>query len=128
MLPFGLLVGACKTLDQAKALLVFVESLPKINTRQIISLIAARGRGKSACLGLAIAATISYGVSNVFVTSPVLENLQTFFNFVLTGFKILDFQEHTDYEIIYDSSATNDIKLISRINILREHRQCIKVF
>lgn len=44
-----------------------------------LSLNAARGRGKSAALGLSIAASIKLGYSNVFVTAPSPNNLKTLF-------------------------------------------------
>lgn len=50
-----------------------------------MSLTASRGRGKSAALGLAVAAAIAFDYSNIFVTSPSPENLNTFFQFVFKG-------------------------------------------
>lgn len=46
---------------------------------------AARGRGKSAALGLAIAGAISFGYSNIYISSPSPENLNTLFEFVFKG-------------------------------------------
>ena len=46
---------------------------------------AARGRGKSATLGLSIAAAVTFGYSNIFVTSPSPENLKTLFEFIFKG-------------------------------------------
>ena len=54
--PIGALVNCARTLDQAKALLKFVEAISEKTLRSTVSLTAARGRGKSAALGLAIAA------------------------------------------------------------------------
>lgn len=90
--PVGSLVACCKTLDQAKAVLKFVEGISEKTLRSTITLTAARGRGKSAALGLSIAAAIGFGYSNIFVTSPSPENLTTLFEFILKGFDALKFQ------------------------------------
>jgi hypothetical protein len=80
--PVGSLVATARTLDQAKAILTFVEAISEKTLRSTVTLTAGRGRGKSAALGLSIAAAISYGYSNIFVTSPSPENLATLFEFV----------------------------------------------
>ena len=69
-LPVGLLVSACKTLDQAQAVLTFVDSIAEKTLRSTVTLTASRGRGKSAALGLSIAGAVAYGYSNIFLTSP----------------------------------------------------------
>ena len=53
---------------------------------------AARGRGKSAAMGLSVAAAVAHGYSNIFVTSPSPENLKTLFEFVFKGFDALNYQ------------------------------------
>ncbi len=78
----GALVKRTRTLDQAKALLVFIESITEKTLRTTVVCTAARGRGKSASLGLAVACAVGMGYSNIFVTSPHPENLKTFFEFV----------------------------------------------
>lgn len=57
-----------------------------------MALTAARGRGKSAALGLAMAGAVAFGYSNIFVTSPSPENLSTLFEFVFKGFDVLEYQ------------------------------------
>lgn len=64
---------------QAKALLIFSECLSEQSLRSTVVLTAARGRGKSAALGLAITAAVAFGYSNIFVTAPSPENLKTLF-------------------------------------------------
>lgn len=86
---------------------------------------AARGRGKSAALGLAIASSIAFGYVNVYVTSPHPENLITLFEFVLKGFDALEYQEHADYTIIR-STNPDFKKAVIRINISRNSRQTIQ--
>ena len=59
--PVGALVSRARTLDQAKALLKFVEAISEKTLRSTVALTAARGRGKSAALGLAIASAVAFG-------------------------------------------------------------------
>ncbi|XP_031549437.1 RNA cytidine acetyltransferase-like [Actinia tenebrosa] len=123
--PVGALVNCCKTLDQAKALLKFIEAISEKTLRTTVSLTAARGRGKSAALGLALASAIAFGYSNLFVTSPSPENLHTLFEFVFKGFDALDYQEHIDYELVQSTNPEFN-KAVVRVNIFREHRQTIQ--
>eukprot|EP00116_Pleurobrachia_bachei_P000855 sb/3461117/ len=122
--PVGSVVGLCKTLDQANALVKFVDVISEKALRSTITLTASRGRGKSAALGLAMATSIAFGYSNIFVTSPSPDNLKTLFEFVMKGFDVLGFQEHTDYEII--QSTENNVKSVVRVNVYRDHRQTIQ--
>jgi len=46
---------------QAKAVLKFVEAISEKTLRSAVALTAARGRGKSAALGLAIASSVAFG-------------------------------------------------------------------
>ncbi|XP_063401576.1 RNA cytidine acetyltransferase-like [Mytilus trossulus] len=123
--PVGSIVNCCKTLDQAKAVLKFVEAISEKTLRSTAVMTAARGRGKSAALGLAIATAVSFGYSNIFVTAPSPENLKTVFEFVFKGFDTLEYQEHLDYEIIQSTNPDFN-KAIVRANIFREHRQTIQ--
>jgi len=59
--PAGTLVKAARTLDQAKAILTFVEAISEKTLRSTVALTAGRGRGKSAALGVAMAAAVAYG-------------------------------------------------------------------
>lgn len=86
---------------------------------------AARGRGKSAAMGLSIAAAVAFGYVNIYVTSPHPENLITLFEFVLKGFDALEYQEHADYSIIR-STNPDFKKAVIRINISRNSRQTIQ--
>lgn len=60
--------------------------------RSTVALTAARGRGKSAALGLAIAGALALGYSNIFVTAPSPENLRTLFEFVFKGLDELEYK------------------------------------
>uniref|UniRef100_A0A452GXN6 RNA cytidine acetyltransferase n=1 Tax=Gopherus agassizii TaxID=38772 RepID=A0A452GXN6_9SAUR len=123
--PVGVLVDSCKTLDQAKALLKFIEAISEKTLRSTVALTAARGRGKSAALGLAIAGAVAFGYSNIFVTSPSPDNLHTLFEFVFKGFDALQYEEHLDYEIIQSLNPEFN-KAVVRVNVFKEHRQTIQ--
>jgi N-acetyltransferase 10 len=49
--PAGPLVGLCRTIDQAKAVVTFLDSASEKTLRSTVALTASRGRGKSAALG-----------------------------------------------------------------------------
>ena len=123
--PVGSLVQIARTVDQAKALLTFVEAIAEKTLRSTVTLTAARGRGKSAALGVAIAAAIAHGYSNIFITSPSPENLKTLFEFVFKGFDALNYLDHTDYTIIQSTNPDFN-KAIVRVNVHRQHRQTIQ--
>ncbi|XP_071975176.1 RNA cytidine acetyltransferase [Engystomops pustulosus] len=123
--PVGVLVDNCKTLDQAKAVLKFIEAISEKTLRSTVALTAARGRGKSAALGLAIAGAVAFGYSNIFVTSPSPDNLHTLFEFIFKGFDSLQYQEHLDYEIIQSLNPEFE-KAVVRVNVFKEHRQTIQ--
>lgn len=123
--PVGSLVTLAKTVDQAKALLTFVDAIAEKTLQSTVTLTAARGRGKSAALGVAIAAAVAHGYSNIFITSPSPENLKTLFEFVFKGFDALGYLDHVDYSIIQSTNPDFN-KAIVRVNIHRQHRQTIQ--
>lgn len=123
--PVGSIVNCCKTIDQAKVLLKLIEATSEKTLRSTISLTAARGRGKSAVLGLAIAGAVAFGYSNIYITSPSPENLKTVFEFISKGFEALNYQEHTDFEF-FQSTNPEFNKATIRVNIFRDHRQTIQ--
>ncbi|KAK4895843.1 N-acetyltransferase 10, partial [Elasticomyces elasticus] len=123
--PVGSIVQIARTVDQAKALLTFVDALAEKTLQSTVTLTAARGRGKSAALGVAIAAAVAHGYSNIFITSPSPENLKTLFEFVFKGFDALDYLDHSDYTIIQSTNPDFN-KAIVRVNVHRQHRQTIQ--
>lgn len=123
--PVSALLNCCKTFDQAKAVLKFVDAVSEKTLRSTVSLTASRGRGKSAALGLAVAGAIAFGYSNIFVTSPSPENLKTFFEFVFVGLNALAYQEHLDYGKISSTNPEYN-KAVVRVNVFKEHRQTIQ--
>ncbi|XP_012250606.2 RNA cytidine acetyltransferase [Athalia rosae] len=123
--PVSALVNCCKTVDQAKALLTFIETISEKTLRSTVSLTAARGRGKSATMGLAVAGAVAFGYSNIYISSPSPENLNTFFEFVFKGFDALAYQEHMDYGLVQSTNPEFN-KATIRVNIFRDHRQTIQ--
>lgn len=123
--PVGPLIRKCCTLDQGKAVITFLDAILDKTLRSTVALLAARGRGKSAALGLAIAGAVAAGYSNIFVTAPSPENLKTLFDFVCKGFNMLEYKEHLDYDIV-KSNNPEFKKATVRINIYKKHRQTIQ--
>ncbi|XP_053616527.1 RNA cytidine acetyltransferase [Plodia interpunctella] len=123
--PAGPLVALCRTYDQATALVALINTLADKQSRPPHCLTAARGRGKSACLGLAVAASVALGYVNIYVTSPHPENLITLFEFVLKGLDACLYQEHIDYNIVR-STNPDFKKAIVRINVSRNSRQTVQ--
>ncbi|XP_076179144.1 RNA cytidine acetyltransferase l(1)G0020 [Ptiloglossa arizonensis] len=123
--PISSLVNCCKTIDQAKALLKFIECISEKTLRSTVSLTAARGRGKSAALGLAIAGAVTFNYSNIYISSPSPENLNTLFEFVFKGFDALGYQEHLDYGLVQSTNPEFN-KATVRVNVFRNHRQTIQ--
>jgi N-acetyltransferase 10 len=117
--PTGCLLNLCKTLDQAKALLEFIDAIADKKLDRTVSLTAARGRGKSAALGVAIAAAIGFGYSNIFVTSPSPENLRTLFDFVFKAFDAMQYEEHTDYDLVQSTNPEFN-QAVVRVNVHEE--------
>ncbi|KAJ5807834.1 RNA cytidine acetyltransferase [Penicillium riverlandense] len=123
--PVGPLVNLARTVDQAKALLTFVDAIAEKTLKSTVALTAGRGRGKSAALGVSIAAAIAHGYSNIFITSPSPENLKTLFEFVFKGFDALGYLDHVDYTILQSTNPDFN-KAIVRVNVHRNHRQTIQ--
>ncbi|KAL0697566.1 hypothetical protein Bca4012_053688 [Brassica carinata] len=123
--PVGPLIKKCCTLDQGKAVVTFFDAILDKTLRSIVALIASRGRGKSAALGLSVAGAVAAGYSNIYVTAPSPDNLKTFFEFVCKGFDALEYKEHLEYDVV--RSVNPDFKkAIVRINIFKQHRQTIQ--
>ena len=68
--PAGQLVAKARTLDQARAILSFIDALAERRSRSVTTLTAPRGRGKSAALGLCLAAAVATGYASIFARDP----------------------------------------------------------
>lgn len=124
--PAGSLVSLAKTVNQAEAILRFIDAIAEKTLNSTVALTAGRGRGKSASLGIAISAAVAQDYSNIFVTSPSPENLKTLFEFIFKGFDAMGYVEHQDYDIIQSTNPSFN-KAIVRVDIKRlGHRQTIQ--
>jgi N-acetyltransferase 10 len=123
--PVGNLIDCTRTLDQAKAVLSFMESVSEKTLRSTVVLTAGRGRGKSAALGLSIAGAVAFGYSNIFVTAPSPENLKTLFEMIFKGFDAFQYKEHADYEVVQSTNPEFNNAIV-RVNIFHTHRQTIQ--
>lgn len=103
-----------------------MEAITEKALSSTIALTAARGRGKSAALGLAIGAALTHDYSNIFVTSPDPENLKTLFEFLFKALDALGYEEHIDYDVV-QSTNPEFRKAIVRVNVFRGHRQTVQV-
>lgn len=123
--PAGALASACATLDQARALVTFLDAASEKGLRSTVALTAGRGRGKSAALGLGIAGALALGYSNIFVTAPSPENTRTLFEFAARGLGKLGFKEHLDFDVVQASDPAL-AKAVVRLNVFRSHRQTVQ--
>lgn len=123
--PVGPLIKKCCTLDQGRAVVTFLDAILDKTLRSTVALLAGRGRGKSAALGLAVAGAVAAGYSNIFVTAPSPENLKTLFDFVCKGLNAVEYKEHIDFDVV-KSTNPEFKKATVRINIYKQHRQTIQ--
>ncbi|XP_039686027.1 RNA cytidine acetyltransferase 1 [Medicago truncatula] len=125
-LHVGPLIRKCCTMDQGKAVVTFMDAILNTKLRSaVVALLAARGRGKSAALGLSIAGAIAVGYSNIFVTAPSPENLKTLFEFVCKGLSALGYEVHLEFDVVKSVNPAFH-KATERINIYKHHRQTIQ--
>ena len=115
----GPLIDQTVTIDQARTVLHVIDIIQTNELNKVVGITASRGRGKSAALGLSLAAAIAHNYSNIFVTAPSPENLKTLFEFVLKGFDALGYKEHSDYDL---ETSSTDSKQLIRINVHRNQQ------
>ena len=95
------LIGLCKTADQVSAVENLCRFVLLANVKKVTTLIAPRGRGKSAALGLAIAHACAAGsLAEIVVSAPLENNVETVFDFIKQGFKALELAEHADFDVV----------------------------
>lgn len=141
----GPLLKLAKTVCQARAIITLFKPLASKQNRGTVAVMAARGRGKSASLGLSIAAAIARGVANVAVVAPVPENVATLFEFIQKGLEALGYLHHTDFHVTNQLTPTdhvggnrngprNDnqqaaaVRRPARIEIYRNNKQVVEYF
>ncbi|GLB45423.1 putative RNA cytidine acetyltransferase with specificity toward both 18S rRNA and tRNAs [Lyophyllum shimeji] len=113
--PVGDFIKLAKTIDQAQAILTFIDAIAEKTLSSTVTLTAARGRGKSAALGLALAAALAHGYFNIFVTSPSLENLKMLFEFIFKGIDARGYEKHLDYDIAQSTNLDFDKAIVRYI-------------
>ncbi|CRG97220.1 histone acetyltransferase, putative [Plasmodium gallinaceum] len=120
------LLNICLSIDQLEILLNMCKILrndeeKKKNIKEIIfSLLANRGRGKSATLGLLLSLSIYFNYSNIIITSGNNDGIQTVFEFLDKGLDILGFKEFKDYEKIYEMNKIKEIIIFKNIKYLKQ--------
>ncbi|PIN13145.1 putative P-loop ATPase fused to an acetyltransferase [Handroanthus impetiginosus] len=119
--PVGPLIRKCCTMDQGKAVVTFFDAILDKSLRSTVALLAARGRGKSAALGLAIAGAVAAGYSNIFVTAPSPENLKTLFDLVCKGFDMLEYKISMFILIVSQHVALHIAEITNLIICLLKH-------
>ncbi|RPA99292.1 DUF699-domain-containing protein [Choiromyces venosus 120613-1] len=113
--PVGSLVDISKTVDQAKTIMTFADTMTEKPLRSTVTLTAGQGRGKSAALGVAVSAAIAHGP----------ENLKILFEFVFKSFEALNDSDHLDYDIIQSKSPAFN-QVIVRVKTPQQHWQTIQ--
>eukprot|EP00702_Spironucleus_salmonicida_P007154 EST48445.1 N-acetyltransferase-like protein [Spironucleus salmonicida] len=93
-------------------------------SQKTIFIKAARGRGKSALIGLSLGAAISQQATNILVFAPNASNVQTLFEFAIKSIAALGYQEHVDYKTQKTSSL--ELAEIVGIDIFKTHKQTIR--
>jgi N-acetyltransferase 10 len=124
--PLDSLIKECFNFEQAKVLLILLDKIVGKEFGQFTSLVGARGRGKSASLGLAIAGALVQGIINIIISAPALENTQIFFKFVIKGLQSTHLFEHTDYEVIKITNAFSNYKSVVQIKLLKKNHPSIR--
>ncbi|KAJ7784801.1 helicase-domain-containing protein [Mycena olivaceomarginata] len=98
--PAGPLLTLSKTLDQAQALLTFIEAISEKTLSSTVTLTAG---------------------------PPSPENLKTLFEFIFKGMDALGYEEHLDYDIMQSVDTEGGAKgAIVRVDIFKNHRQTIQ--
>lgn len=122
-MPVGPLLAKTKTVDQAKVVLTLLTALLD-HENCTYAITAARGRGKSAALGLGIAGAVALNYSNIVVTAPTPDNLQAFFEFLVVGLEALGYRENEHYRVI---KGTGDLKhAVLKVEVTKNHRQTVQ--
>eukprot|EP01006_Ploeotia_vitrea_P017304 TRINITY_DN48402_c0_g1_i1.p1 TRINITY_DN48402_c0_g1~~TRINITY_DN48402_c0_g1_i1.p1 ORF type:complete len:949 (+),score=72.26 TRINITY_DN48402_c0_g1_i1:1-2847(+) len=122
----GPLVKLAKTCDQATVITDLITTILSEDAAKCVSTVtAARGRGKSAALGIAVASAVFQGYSNIFVTSPAPENIKTFFEFVVKGLEALEYTNKDHFEVVQSTNPAYH-KAVVRINVFKDHRQTVQ--
>ncbi|ANQ07037.1 ATPase [Plasmodium coatneyi] len=132
--PIMNLLRICLTIDQLEVLLNMCKILRNDEEKKrqlkevLISLLANRGRGKSATLGLLIALSIYFNYTNVILCSGNNDGMQTIYEFIEKGLHLLGYKEFTHYERIHNLGRLKEIIVFKDIHNLSNVKQRIRYF
>ncbi|GIX61623.1 ATPase domain containing protein [Babesia caballi] len=83
----------CIKHGQLKALITLFNAVSKgaeiVQRLNVTTIISARGRGKSATIGLFLSAALNMGFRNILIVAPAMENVQTLYSFLESGLQLL---------------------------------------
>lgn len=110
------IIDLCRTFDQAKCVSTAAEYIMKttpVVDGSVVAFTAARGRGKSAAMGLSVAMGLYNGLSNVVVCAPSPENVGAVFDFVCRGLTAFGFKENKDFSrrLLHAESISEETKI-----------------
>jgi len=128
----GPIIAEALTLDQARTVLHVIDIIGEKQLNKVIGITAARGRGKSAAIGLSLASAIAHDYSNIFVTAPKPSNLQMVFEFAIKGLNALGYKKDLDYFVdlvtrntIDGQKSRESQSYITSIRVNKTHHQSI---
>ncbi|GIY12631.1 RNA cytidine acetyltransferase [Caerostris extrusa] len=120
------LLNLCYTIEQAELLLKFLEAIKNRTFHAVLSVSSSIGRGKSAALGLAIAGSLAFNYSNIFISSLCYRNVNIIFKFLLKGLDVLNYKEDDDFDLIQSVNPKLKKAALTGINIFRDHPQSVR--
>lgn len=115
---------SAKTDDQHLVITELGKMLNERSCKTVCSVTAARGRGKSAALGMAISLAIFKSLSTIFIAAPNIENVGTIFEFILKGINLLGYKERIHYTVFRKNK--NHSRNIYKIVFNKTHHQVIE--
>lgn len=118
------LVDQCATPDQARLIMKLFSELENGNINSTVSVMAARGRGKSAAMGIAIGAALKLGFTNIFVSAAHPSNVATLFEFAVKSLKAFGFVEGADFITeVKDLDQMDKYRRLAHDGRFRHHTQ-----
>ncbi|GAW79909.1 histone acetyltransferase [Plasmodium gonderi] len=128
------LLRICLSIDQLNILVNMCKILrndeeKKKNIKEILlNLLANRGRGKSATLGLLIALSIYFKYTNIILCSGNSEGMQTIYEFIDKGLELLGYKEFLHFEKVYELGKLKEIIIFKDLSNITHIKQRIRYF
>ncbi|KAK1444783.1 N-acetyltransferase 10 [Babesia gibsoni] len=111
----------CIKHGQLKALIKLFNVVSKgaevIQRLNITTIISARGRGKSATIGLFLSGALNMGFRNILIVAPAMENVQTLYTFLEKGLQFLGSPEDAEVVVSRKDGFIDCISLKVKGNI-----------